>query len=352
MRKVFQILFFILLTVIFAVLLLLFEAKFRILTPRFVQKQLARNNVYEKLVNNSEILVQEFINKQNEKLREEAGGETEVMVVDAKEISEFIKRNFEPNWMRSQFESLSNQIYAFVLSGKQATEFKIDISGLRSNFETEIEAFARRQFEKLPEVSEKEFQKMMEKEKFPKARPKGATFEEVLSRLPENPIDILLGRIPLTLQASTEQLKDNPKANEALSSVERFRFAKRISDIIFYTGLLAILLLVALFAKLTSHTLRNFFLNVGIYLLPGFVLFFIFLVLRYMDNFLIETFLLPKIQNVLDLLKNEIFLPVLKSSYKDIMGDLMLWSFILGFAGFLMILPSLYKNKLSKFLRK
>jgi len=336
-----RVLFFTLLIIFFAALFLIYESKFRVLKPQFVQGQLAKNNVYEKVVNNSEFLAEEFIRKQFENGRENGEGplkEGDPLPIDPLEAAGFIKRNIDPTWLKGQFESLSNQIFAFVLSDKQRVEFKIDISGLRSNFATEVESFARSQFAKLPEVSEQEFQKMMEKENFPKARPRGASFEEVMGRLPENPVDIILGRIPLSLSATTDQLKDNPKANEFLSNVERFRFAKKISDIVFYTLFLVILCFVFLFAKLSSHTLRGFLLYVGIYLLPGFILSLIFLTLRYMDAFFINTFLVPRIQNVLPVLRDEIFLPVLKSSYRDILGDLMLWSFMLGLIGLLLTL--------------
>lgn len=345
MKKFLNILFFILITLLFTALILILEARLTILKPEFIKTQLSENQTYQKVLDNSGVLIDEFLKNQKN------GSFLQNLPFGSKEISTFIiKKAIQPSWLQKTTEYLIDNTYSFVFSDKKEPDFVVSLENEKTKIKEATESLLSEKYYQLPEFSEKEYKKLIDEKKFFLARPAGISFEEFLVRAETNVGNLIAENMPSNLNFDYIKAK-NTQIKDALDQIERIRMAEKLLNIVFYILLFITFGLIILVSKLTSKSLVEFLSKMGGYFLVGFFIFLLFLIVQYVTNWLLIQQLYPKFIQISEPIKNEIVIPFIKSTQQQIFRGLLTWSGILGLFGIILLAPGIYKkfkNKLNK----
>ncbi|MFA5867676.1 MAG: hypothetical protein WC891_06935 [Actinomycetota bacterium] len=286
MRKFFTVIFFLLFTLLFTFVLLLGELKFYVLTPAFIKDPMRETQVYSKLVKNADALTS-IMQGQDPAIEQGIAQMPEA----AQKLSQAMLKSVDEKWMEREAEKGIDALYAYATTDQPDVKISLDLKDFKTRLRKNLYTYMLEEYNKLPEVPLEQFDQQMAQKpgQFPTTRPAGFTLEQTLAKTGLNPLDEIMKNIPDKYDSSFTD-KNQPEAMEGLAGFKQVKTVLNALSIIFWVLLGVIIVFLLLFAKLTSRTLLEFLMRLGIFLSAALVPFLTFAILWYVTTniFLVE----------------------------------------------------------------
>jgi ABC-type sugar transport system permease subunit len=333
MKKVLTVLFFLLFTFLFTLVLILGELNFYVLTPAFLKDPMKEARIYKKLTSDPELIM--------EQLQQQGPGKPlEQMPAVARELSAVVLRSVDAKWLEAESEKAVDALFEYMMSDKETLDIDVDLRVFKLNLRKNLDAWIKTKYASLPEVPVEEFDRQISegKEKFPMVRPQGLTLEQSLAKTGFDPVGEIMKKIPDKYEAGLED-KDKKDGMNGLSGVKKLRPVFTGVSIAFYVLFILTIGLLILAAKVTSKSKRELFIKLGMYLCAAIAPFITFIITRYVIVNIVVVELIPR-AGLPSFVRNDLLVPVLTSAINRVFLHLSLLSGILFLCGLaLFILP-------------
>ncbi len=295
MKKFFTVIFFLLFTVLFTFVLLLGEVNLDILKPAFIKNSLRETQTYRKLVKNPDLLTSRLSGQGGGPLEPQAPGQNAPVPLAPgpgaapgqtpgieQKLTQAVLRSINEKWLEDQAEKSIDAIYQYAMSDQQNIKISIDLRDYKARFRNNVYGLMVEEYNKMPEVPLEQFEQQMAQNPggFPTVRPAGFTMDQMLAKTGLNPVDEIMKNIPDKYDAGSVG-RNSPDPTSGLAGLKQIRPVLNIINIVFWSLLTITLVLLLLFAKLTSKTLMEFLMRLGIYLSAALAPLLLFAILWY-----------------------------------------------------------------------